>query len=80
MVKKPTPSDLAIPGAFKSPNHPANVKNKKYQELEYRVHNIEFTMEFYLYILKGWAQPGELIFSAFAGLKISIASVVNTLL
>jgi DNA modification methylase len=52
------------------------VKNRKYQELEYRVHTNELTMEFLLNMLKDWVQPGDRVFTAFAGTKILIAATV----
>ena len=60
LVKKPIPDGLAIPEYYEtSPTHPSNVKNRKYQELEYRVHTNELTMEFLLNMLKDWVQPGD---------------------
>jgi hypothetical protein len=77
LIKTPPPAEIDIPAAFESPNHPANVKNRKYQELEYRVHSNELTMEFYLKAVNGWCAPGDKVFSAFAGTKFLIAAVVS---
>lgn len=77
LVKKPVPENVFLPTVFDSPNHPANIKNRKYQEVEYRVHNSELTMEFYLKVLNGWCKPGDKVFSAFAGTKFLIAAVVS---
>ena len=77
LVKKPIPEGLAIPEYYEAlPTHPSNVKNRKYQELEYRVHTNELTMEFLLNMLKDWVQPGDRVFTAFAGTKILIAATV----
>ena len=76
-MKKPIPDRLAIPEYYEtSPTHPSNVKNRKYQELEYRVHTNKLTMEFLLNMLKDWVQPGDRVFTAFAGTKILIAATV----
>ena len=77
LVKKPTPMGLVIPDVFESPDHPANQKNRKYQELEYRIHNTELTMEFYLRVLSAWCQTGDKVVSAYAGSKILISSLVS---
>ena len=77
LVKKPIPNGLAIPKYFEtSPTHPFNVKNRKYQELEYRAHTNELTMEFLLKVLKDWVQLGDRVFTVFAGTKILIAATV----
>ena len=76
-MKKPIPDGLAFPEYYEAlPTHPSNVKNRKYQELEYRVHTNELTMEFLLNMLKDWVQPGDRVFTAFAGSKILIAATV----
>ncbi len=77
LVKKPPPEGLVIPELFESPDHPANLKNRKYQELEYRVHNTELTMEFYVRVLNDWCKPGDKVLSVYAGSKFLIASVVS---
>ena len=76
-MKKPIPDGLAIPEYFDTlQTHPSNVKNRKYQELEYRVHTNELTMEFLLKVLKDWVQPGDRVFTAFAETKILIAATI----
>ena len=76
-MKKPVPEGLVIPEYYEtSPTHPSNVKNRKYHELEYRVHTNELTMEFFLNMLKDWVEPGNRVFTAFAGTKILIAASV----
>ncbi|CAA9590696.1 hypothetical protein AVDCRST_MAG81-5244 [uncultured Synechococcales cyanobacterium] len=77
LVKKPTPVGLVIPEMFESPDHPGNQKNRKYQELEYRVHNTELTMEFYLRVLSAWCQTGDKVVSVYAGSKILNAALVS---
>ena len=77
LVKKPPPESLVIPELFMSPDHPANQKPRKYQELEYRVHNNELTMEFYLRVFQDWCSPGDKVLSVYAGSKILIAAVVS---
>lgn len=58
-VKKPIPPNLVIPDVYFLLDHPANLKNKKYQELEYRVHNTELTIEFHFQVLSEWCSTGE---------------------
>ena len=68
---------VGVRDEFKSPNHPANEKSRKYQELDLRVNNGEFTMEFYFQILGMLCKPGDIVFSAFGGSKLLIAAVVR---
>ena len=76
-MKKSISDGLAIPEYYEaSPAHPSNVKNCKYQELKYRVHTNELTMEFLLNVLKDWVEPSDRVFIAFAGTKILIAATV----
>ena len=77
LVKKPTPVGLVILDQCESPNHLANQKHWKYQELEYRVHNTKLIMEFYLRVLGNWCQTGDKVVSAYAGSKILIISLVS---
>lgn len=68
---------VGVRDEFRSPNHPANEKSRKYQELDLRVNNGEFTMEFYFQVLGMLCKPGDVVFSAFGGSKLLIAAVVS---
>ena len=40
------------------------------------MHTNELTMEFLLTMLKDWLQPGDKVFTAFAGTKVLIATTL----
>jgi hypothetical protein len=67
---------VIIPPAFYAPDTPIFSKPRAYDELEYRLHNTELMMEFYLWVVKSFCHPGSHIFSVFTGRKLTCATLV----
>ena len=53
-------------------------KAHNYNELEFRVYNIELRMEFYLWVVRKFCLPGGSILSIFGGGKITCAAMVSS--
>ena len=66
-----------IPLDFFQLESPVYTKPHGYNELEFRVYNIELRMEFYLWLVRKLCHPGGAILSIFGGGKITCAAVVS---
>ena len=62
---------------FFPPKSPVYTKHYNYNELEFRVYNIELRMEFYLWLVCKFCRPGGAILSIFGGGKITCAAKVS---
>jgi hypothetical protein len=72
-------NQVKIPAEFNCPETPRYMKVHAYSELEYRIHNTELRMEFYLWLVKMFAKSGQAIFSGYTGGKLTCAAVVSFL-
>lgn len=68
---------VKIEEQFLCPETARYLKARAYSELEYRMHNTELRMEFYLWLVRKFANPRECVFSAFAGGKFTCAAMVR---
>ena len=62
---------------FFLPDSPVYTKPHGYNELEYRVYNTEFRMEFYLWLMRKFCRLGGALLSIFGGGKITCVAVVS---
>ena len=68
---------VAVPEEFNCPDSARYMKVWAYIELEYRIHNTELRMEFYLWLVQQFVAPGKSIFSGYTGGKLTCAAMVN---
>ena len=68
---------VAIPKEFNCPDSARYMKVRVYSELEYRIHNTELKMEFYLWLVQQFVAPGKSIFSGYTGGKLTCTAMVR---
>lgn len=68
---------VEIPEEFDCPESARYMKARAYSELEYRIHNLELRMEFYLWIVRKFVAPGMSVFSGYTGGKLTCAAMVS---
>ena len=69
---KDTTFQSKIPSEYFAPDTIKYKDAKRYNELPFRMYNMELRMEFYLFCL-----PGSGVFSVFAGSKLTCAALVS---
>ncbi len=62
---------------FIAPDTPVYKEARRYNELPYRMYNIELKMEFYLWVVKKFYNPRSSVFSIFVGGKLTCAALVS---
>ena len=67
----------SIPEEFNCPEIARYMKVWAYSELEYRIHNTELQMEFYLWVVQKFSVLGKSVFSGYAGGKLTCAAMVS---
>ena len=74
---KDTTFQAKIPTEYFAPDTIKYKDVKKYNELPFRMYNMELRMEFYLSLVEMFCVPGSGIFSVFAGSKLTYAALVS---
>ena len=69
---------VAIREEFNCPDSARYMKVRAYSKLEYRIHNTELRMEFYLiWLVQQFVALGKSIFSGYTGGKLTCAAMVS---
>ena len=66
-----------IPSEYFAPDTIKYNDAKRYNELPFRMYNMELRMEFYLWLVEMFCLPGLGVFSVFAGSKLTCAALVS---
>ena len=66
-----------IPSEYFAPDTIKYKDAKRYNELPFRMYNMELRMEFYLWLVEMFCLPGSGVFSVFAGSKLTCAALVS---
>ena len=66
-----------IPSEYFAPDTIKYKDAKRYNELPFKMYNIELRMEFYLWLVEMFCLPGSGIFSVFARSKLTCAALVS---
>ena len=62
---------------FTCPEFNWYMKARAYNEVEYRLNNLELRMEFYIWLVSSFCTPQDCIYSVFVGGKLTCAAMVS---
>ena len=68
---------VQIPDEFTCPEFNRYVRPRTYSKVEYRLHNLEFQMEFYIWLISSFCTPQDCIYLVFTSGKLTCAALVS---